>query len=346
VRVEPLAVTDGDAPLVAVAVSERPLERALADFYRSLLMIAVAATAAALLVAALLARRLAAPVEHTARAAGRVAAGDLDTRIAPAGSTETRALAESFNHMTRELAADRQRLIQAERLAAWRDVARRLAHEIGNALSPIQLSIDSLRRTRSSSPERLPQVLEQSVPIVGEEVERLRRLVREFSAFARSPALRPRTADVDALVAEVTTLARAGCPRIELDAGTPAGTAEIDADAVRGALSNLLKNATEAAGDGGRVVVRTGGDRDTFTVEVTDDGPGVPPEEQERIFLPYVTHRDGGTGLGLAIVMRTASEHGGRVELESEPGRGATFRLVLPRVAAGAPAVAGDTPPA
>ncbi len=331
------AAPPATAVQIAVAISEAPLARALNDFHRSMLLVALGGIIVALLLATLLARRFAAPLEFTARAASQVAGGALDTQVEPRGSQETRLLAVSFNQMTAQLKTDREQLIQAERLGAWREVARRLAHEIGNALSPIQLSIDSIRRSHDQQPERLATVLSSSIRIIGEETERLRRLVREFSDFARAPAPRPQPTDVDQLVATVVDLERTSFPALalELCATAPAGRAEIDTDAVRGALINLIHNAAQATDGHGQVQVAATGTPTEVVITVTDDGPGIAPAEQERIFSPYVSNRQGGTGLGLAIVQRTATEHGGRVAVDSIVGQGCTFRLTLPRTWSG-----------
>jgi len=301
--------------------------------FATLLLAAVAA-------AALLGRRLAAretgPIEALRAAAARVAAGDLSARVGAGGTGEVGQLVRDFDAMTEELAHGRARLAAAERVAAWREVARALAHELKNPLTPIAMSVELLRDARSR-PD-FAEILDESTRAIGEEVRRLRRIVDEFSRFARlpAPALRPESpAD---LVQALLALFPAPPPGVRLERSVEAGLPPVlaDRDQVLQVLHNLLKNALEALPGGGTVRLTARRDGAAVAFAVADTGPGVPPEDQARIFQPYVTTKAGGTGLGLAIAERIAQEHGGRLELQSQPGDGATFTLRLP--------AAGDAP--
>jgi signal transduction histidine kinase len=228
------------------------------------------------------------------------------------------------------LAQGRERLAVAERVAAWRDVARALAHELKNPLTPIAMSVELLRDARGRP--GFEEVLDESTRAIGEEVRRLRRIVDEFSRFARMPA--PALAEVPAgeLAQSLLALFPAAPPGVtlvrELAPDLPALRA--DRDQLLQVLHNLVKNALEAMPEGGTLTLRARRDGEAVRFEVADTGPGLAPELQARIFEPWVTTKPGGTGLGLAIAARIVEEHGGRIEVASRPGKGATFTVRLP----------------
>lgn len=313
----------------------------------------VLAAFAALLVAAvgaaaLLGRRLAAretgPIEALRAAAARVAAGDLTARVGAAAAGEIGELVRDFDGMTAELAAGRSRLAAAERVAAWREVARALAHELKNPLTPIAMSVELLRDARAR-PD-FPEILDESTRAIGEEVRRLRRIVDEFSRFARLPAPAPQPERPEELVQALLALFPVAPPGVsllrEVEPGLPPVRA--DRDQVLQVLHNLVKNALEAMPSGGTVRLSARRDGEAVAFAVADSGPGVPPEDRARIFQPYVTTKAGGTGLGLAIAERIAQEHGGRLELTSPPAGGATFTLRLPVATAADPVSAPASP--
>jgi signal transduction histidine kinase len=165
----------------------------------------------------------------------------------------------------------------------------------------------------------------------------LRRIVDEFAEFARMPRPEPRPTDVNAVVEKVLALHRAGAGAVRLETALSPGLPAIaaDPDLLARALGNLVRNALEAMPQGGTLNVRTAARDGTVRVEVEDDGPGITEEQRTRLFVPYFTTKKGGTGLGLAIVQGIVSDHGGRVEVQSAPGAGTTFTLILP--APGAP---------
>ncbi len=341
-RVATVALPGGpaDRPMVlGVAQSEATLNRALADQRRALWPVALATGLGSMALGALLARRMTQPLERTARAARQVAAGNLTVELPAGGGAEHQALADAFNQMTRDLRRDRERLVQAERVAAWREVAHKIAHEIANVLSPIGLAVDAIGRVARQRPDELERTIESSNQIVTAEIARLGRLVREFKTFAREPSLRPRPMDVAALVDDVVALERESVAQLahgaELvaDVSPTAGIATLDADAMRGALINLIQNAALALSEAGagRIVVAAEGRAHDIDLIVRDNGPGFPAELRGRLLTPYVTTRPEGSGLGLAIVLRTAIEHGGDVQLVDGLDGGAGVRLRLPR---------------
>ena len=290
--------------------------------------------AAASLAAALLGRRLAAretaPLEALRAAAARVAAGDLDARVGLSAAGEVGELVRAFDAMTVDLALGRERLAVAERVAAWRDVARALAHELKNPLTPIAMSVELLRDSRGKP--GFEEVLDESTRAIGEEVRRLRRIVDEFSRFARmpSPALAPLPAGE--LAAGLLALFPAAPPGITLvrQVAPDLPLLRADRDQLLQVLHNLVKNALEAMPSGGTLTLRAARDGEAVIFEVADTGSGIPAELQPRIFEPWVTTKPGGTGLGLAIAARIVEEHGGRIEV-ADDGPGIPADL-LPRI--------------
>ena len=289
-------------------------------------------------------RRVARRVRDLSEAARRVGRGDLSVRLPPRGTDEIAELTEAFNRMVEDLRESRRRVEYLQRIGGWQQFARRLAHEIKNPLTPIQLAVQELQHAwAKEDAAQFEPVLREASHIIEEEVETLRRLVGEFSAFARLPRARLEAADLRALLEELPRAAsaaahEAGLPaealRVELQLGEAPLVTRFDAVMLRRALANLVRNAVEAVAERGGGTVRIDArelGRDIL-IEVADDGPGIPPEARERIFEPYFTSKDhrGGTGLGLAIVKKVVLEHGGEVDVGEAPEGGALFRVRLP----------------
>jgi nitrogen fixation/metabolism regulation signal transduction histidine kinase len=230
-------------------------------------------------------------------------------------------------------------LLQAQREAAWGEVARRLAHEIKNPLTPIQLSAERMRRKLLAGlSEQDAQVLDRGTHTIVQQVETMKRMVNAFSEYARSPAMQVTPVDLNQLVGEVAELYRAQAGTVAIRTELDPALGELDADRgrLRQILNNLVTNSLEAL-DGAadpRIEIRTeaaGGDSEPGVVlTVSDNGPGIPRELLARIFEPYVTSKPRGTGLGLAIVKRIVEEHGGRIDAENLPEGGARLRVMLP----------------
>jgi len=285
---------------------------------------------AAVALAGWAARGVARPLEELAAATRAVAAGDLSVRVVPRGSRELRSLMAAFNGMVADLARQRRVLARLEKLAAWRGMARVLAHEIKNPLTPILLAVQQATRSYRGDDARFAAVLRECEAIVTEEVEGLRELVSQFSAFARLPEPVPRDEDLRPLLDE---LVRLYGERLSVAAADGPRPARCDPAALRRALVNLVDNGLQAcarAGQPERVRVTVARDDEAVRIAVADAGDGVPPDLRERIFEPDFSTRRDGMGLGLAIADGIVRGHGGRIDLDSEPGRGSVFTIVLP----------------
>ncbi len=282
------------------------------------------------------ASRVTRPLRALASSVREVAVGKWDTRATVSSSDEVGQLARDFNGMTEQLVEQRDRMIQAERVAAWRELARRLAHELKNPLFPLQITIENLQRARESSPEQFDEVFRESTTTLLAELGHLKTIIGRFSDFAKMPAPQLEPVDVNQVVRQVVQLFEAQLQgpdrppietRLQLDANLSAVPA--DPDQLRRALSNLVLNALDAMPQGGALSIRTSGYEGKVAVEVADTGEGLTPEECDRLFTPYYTTKQHGTGLGLAIVQSVVSDHKGTITVHSEPGKGTTFRIEL-----------------
>jgi nitrogen fixation/metabolism regulation signal transduction histidine kinase len=222
-------------------------------------------------------------------------------------------------------------------VAAWREMARRLAHELKNPLFPIQVSIETLRRAAeqehvAESSRAFSTLFEESSDTILEELRLLRGIIDEFSAFARLPRPRFAATDVNEVVQQVLALhrARAGNVEIGVDLALDLPPIPADRDLLAHALGNLVANALDAMPEGGSLRVETTRGADGVTVAVADSGPGIGEDQRARLFTPYFTTKKGGTGLGLSIAQSIVSDHGGRIDVRTAPGEGTTFRLFLP----------------
>jgi len=283
------------------------------------------------------ASRVTRPVGQLAEAAREVAAGNWNTRVSVNSTDELGALAESFNGMTGELLRQREQLVRAERVAAWRELARRLAHELKNPLFPLQLTVENLVRAREQSPEQFDEVFRESSSTLLAEIANLKTIISRFSEFSRMPQPQLHPTQLNEIVQNVARLLQAQLRslehapiecRLELAEGLPPIAA--DAELLHRALSNLALNAMDAMPQGGTLSLRTRQNGERVTVEIADTGTGLTAEECDRVFTPYYTSKAHGTGLGLAIVQSVVSDHGGTITVRSEPGHGTTFIIELP----------------
>jgi two-component system, NtrC family, nitrogen regulation sensor histidine kinase NtrY len=277
--------------------------------------------------------RITRPVHELAAAAGEVAEGNWNARVGIRSSDEIGELGAAFNQMTRQLSEQRERLVQSERVAAWRELARRLAHELKNPLFPLQITVENMQRARDRYPDQFDEVFREGASTLLAELANLKTIINRFSDFSKMPPPQRQSTDVNETVRGVMKLFEAQLAgqrvtaRVMLDEGLP--RVEADPAQLHRALQNLVLNALDAMPSGGVLTVRTGRSDGSVRLEISDTGSGLTKEECERLFTPYYTTKQHGTGLGLAIVQSVVSDHGGRITVESEPGRGATFRIEL-----------------
>jgi signal transduction histidine kinase len=334
----PLTGRDGDLLGVLLVGSSRQNLIQMLDFIRSLaLMVGGGVILLGLILGWWISARVTRPIEKLAAGAREVAAGHWEARVSVRSRDEIGQLAEAFNEMTRQLSEQRERLVQTERVAAWRELAKRLAHELKNPLFPLQLTVENLQRAREQTSEQFDEIFFESTATLRAELENLKAIVIRFSDFAKMPPPEFEPVDLNELVRSAVKLfepqlAPVGRPPItpELYLDESAPRPQADRTLLRRALENLILNSLDAMPAGGTLTVRTAQRNGAVRLEVTDTGEGLTPEECARLFTPYYTTKRHGTGLGLAIVQSVVSDHAGRIEVESAPGAGATFRIELP----------------
>ncbi|HEX3597140.1 MAG TPA: ATP-binding protein [Polyangiaceae bacterium] len=298
-------------------------------------------------VGVLLARSVTGRIARLADATRRVGAGDLTTRVAESSDDEVGDLARAFNRMLAEIETTRARIEYLQRIGAWQEMARRLAHEIKNPLTPIQLAVEEIHERYAGEDKSYRRLLDATLEVVEAEVGTLRRLVGEFSDFARLPQAILAPGDLasflreqasQTLLAEEPSEGREGAPSpritIAFDIPDKPASVNLDKQMLRRALINLIRNSAQAIRDQsrseGKVRVSLHRSGDFWAIDVDDDGPGIPAESRERIFDPYVTTKHDGTGLGLAIVKKVVVEHGGIITALESPMGGARVRVTIP----------------
>jgi len=289
-----------------------------------------------ILVSLLLAERITSPIAHLEDATRRVAEGDFSFRILTRSRDELAALVDSFNAMIAELERSRRKLLQAERITAWQEIAQRLAHEIRNPLTPIKLSAQRLLKKYGEKTTDFEKVLQPAVASIITEVDNLETMLREFGNFAKLPLPQPAPVPLRALLDEVGDVYRHLSATVHLELSEVPDTlvVSVDRDQMKRVFANLFTNAIHAMPEGGTLSVRADAvkkaQKGYCRIAVRDTGVGIPEADIERIFDPYFTTRKGGTGLGLAIVRRIVFDHGGNVWAESDGSRGTTFFIDLP----------------
>jgi two-component system, NtrC family, nitrogen regulation sensor histidine kinase NtrY len=326
----------GDVATVRLTFSQADLVATRSEVLRAFLGFAGVGLLLSIVLGFMVSRRITRPVEALTDAAQKIASGTPGVKVESQGASgELKGLIESFNHMTGDLKDATDKLVASERIAAWQEVARRLAHEIKNPLTPIRMSLETLLAASSRGPldDRFKGLFTESARAVLEEVDRLKRIVDEFSQFARLPRPELAVHDLADVVQPVMALytAHDGIGfSLALEKG---GLVSIDRDQLTQVLVNLVKNAEEAmVGRAGAIHVRIKAGDEQVVLEVEDEGPGIPAELKARLFEPYVTTKPQGTGLGLAIALRIIQEHGGQLDVTDGQAGGALFRISLPRV--------------
>ncbi len=303
----------------------------------------------AMAVGMVLSRRVTRRVADLAEATERVGAGDLTVEVPTDAKDEVGELTRAFNAMVRDIRESRGRIEYLQRIGAWQEFARRLAHEIKNPLTPIQLAVQEVHQAYRGEDEAYRRKLEDARAIVEEEVATLRRLVGDFSSFAKLPQVELAPADLGDFLNDLERSIAAipegeahladtdDVPKVEVRTELPSEPlpVRIDSMMLKSCVDNLVRNAVQAvrrshSDGGGLVVVSAARDLGHAVLEVRDDGPGVPPESRQRVFDPYYTTRADGTGLGLAIVKKVVLEHGGEIECGEADEGGAVFRIRIP----------------
>ncbi|MEO7648917.1 MAG: ATP-binding protein [Bryobacteraceae bacterium] len=334
VQAIPLPGADKDLLGVLLVASSRRDLAALQKLIRTLgLSVGSAGVLVGLLLAWWATARVTRPVHQLAAAAREVAHGNWNTHVPPGSRDEIGDLARAFNEMTRQLLDQREKLVQSERVAAWRELARRLAHELKNPLFPLQITVENMQRARSQYPEQFDEVFREGTSTLLAELTNLKTIIGRFSDFARMPPPDRNPMDLNAAVREVTQLFRAQflSAGVKLEEYLEETLPFINADAGQWsrALRNIVLNAMDAMPAGGVLKIRTEAHDGLVRLEIADTGSGLTKEECERLFTPYYTTKQHGTGLGLAIVQSVVSDHGGRISVESEVGKGTRFRVEL-----------------
>lgn len=279
----------------------------------------------------ILANRLSRPLRELSLAAQVIGKGNLDVQLTPQSSDEVGNLVQSFNEMTKELRVSREDLARAERELAWKEMAKQVAHEIKNPLTPIKLSIQHLTQAYKDGAKDFGQVLQRVSNTVIEQIEVLTRIASEFSNFARMPARKFERVDVKELLQETVTLF-GGVRGIEFRtkfSETPA-ILIADRDELRRVFINVIRNSVQALEKGGTITVEMGISNQICTVSISDTGSGIPQELQAKVFQPNFSTKTDGMGLGLAIAQKVIEDLNGTVALRSEVGKGTTVEMRIP----------------
>jgi len=303
------------------------LRQSLEDsFFYPFVIIYAVCLAIALALALLMAERLADPIRRLVRGTSEVAAGDWNYRLDIRAGGETGRLVDAFNEMVARLDTQHRRLADMEKMATWREMARHLAHEIKNPLLPIRLTIEELRDMYQGDDPRFKEMLEDSTRIVGDELDSLQKLVKEFSSFARMPDMTPVPGSLEQLTRDVARL----YPGIDVSIESAGGPPEFpfDPDQIRRVLVNLFDNAASVGAT--RIDLSLGEAGGEAVLTFADNGPGIGADNLGRIFDPYFTTREEGTGLGLAMTKKIVLLHGGSIIATNREGAGVTFEVRLP----------------
>ena len=277
----------------------------------------------------ILSRGISNPIMKLVQGTQEVARGNLEHRVNVEAKDEIKLLVDSFNSMIDEVIESREKLKRTERIAAWRDAARKLAHEIKNPLTPIQLSMYRLKRNIGS--ERFPELFDECYNMITQEVDGLRRMVEAFSQFAKMPKPQPQRCDINSLIHDVLA-AYQGIPEtIQIKtAFAELPQIVVDEKQLRQVLHNLIQNSVDAMPEGGELSLQTQIEFDCLKITVQDSGHGMSEKTQRDMFTPYFTTKEKGTGLGLAIVQQIVQEHEGSITVESEEGIGTKIVLSFP----------------
>jgi nitrogen fixation/metabolism regulation signal transduction histidine kinase len=313
--------------LVAATTKDRDLQRG----YRLYYMLAAALFwLVSLTLLVYLAHRVSRPIQQLTAGLTELASGDLNARVETQRDDEIGRAIHAFNRMAGKLQESTERLVYLRQLASWQTLARKMAHEVKNSLTPIRLTVEEML-ARYDDADR--GFMEQATQIVVDEVEALERRVRAFSQFAAEPPLVPSAVDVNSILEERIAFLKTGHPEVAYDCRLADGIPPVmaDQDLIKGILTNLLENAADAAGDGGHILGVTATEEDgRVAIEVHDSGPGLSDQARASLFQPTISFKKRGMGLGLSIARKSALLSGGDIIVVKGELGGAGFRVLLP----------------
>jgi two-component system nitrogen regulation sensor histidine kinase NtrY len=284
-----------------------------------------------LVLGSVFANQISKPVRRLTEATQRVGEGELDYRITSGRTDEFGKLEDAFNEMTKEIQQKREDLIKYEKELAWKEMAKQVAHEIKNPLTPIKLAIQHLWQAHKDGVNNFSDILKHSVEMVNEQIETLNRIASEFSIFARMPERKLAAYNVsDVLQESVQLFSKYENVEIKLDVADTGLIINADNEELRRAFINILRNSIQAMNERGVITISAKVVDKNVRVEISDDGPGIPEEIKDRIFEPNFSTKTDGMGLGLAIVKKTIDDLNGKIIFSSEKGKGTTFIVQIP----------------
>jgi len=326
-------VYNGARTQITGLVSTLESDKAILGLKITSALIALLGLLLAILLGTLWSSQVSKPVEELADFSRKVAEGDWDEPLKLHSVKELETLVTALDRMRQDLKTYRERLVVTERHAAWSQMARKVAHEVKNPLTPIAVSIADLKRSYEQQRPDFPKILDQAVKTIGEEVDRLKHMLQEFSEFGRLPAPQFQTCRINDLFTDLNTLYTKDVQqhRLVLSSTDANATFNADPSQLRQALVNLLQNALEAVDGNGHVTVAATTTPNDIQIAVSDNGPGLTQEQTQKLFSPGFTTKQTGSGLGLVMVEKIVSDHHGAIDVNSQPGHGTTFTLRLPR---------------
>jgi nitrogen fixation/metabolism regulation signal transduction histidine kinase len=315
-----------DARRAVEEANERDLRRGIKRTY---IVLAAAIWLVSLALLVYLAHRISRPIQELTTGLGKLAAGDLNARVEARRDDEIGRAIGAFNNMAARLQESTERLVYLRQLASWQTLARKMAHEVKNSLTPIRLTVEEML-VRYDDADR--GFMEQATQIVVDEIETLERRIRAFSQFATEPPVQPGEVDVNGLLQERIAFLKTAHPEVAYDCrlADSAPPVVADQDLLKGILTNLLENAAEAAGEGGRILGVTASDGGRVSIEVHDSGPGLSEQARSSLFQPTISFKKRGMGLGLSIARKSALLNGGDIIVVKGELGGAGFRVLLP----------------
>ena len=323
--------------VLLVGSSRRPLIELQRQIVSAAMLVGGIGVLVAVLASLWFGARVTRPVVSLAEAARRVAAGDLNAKVEIESRDELGELAASFNRMTEDLVQQKDRTVQAERVAAWRELARRLAHELKNPLFPLQVTVENLVRAKQKSPEIFEEVFQEGTATLLAEINNLKTIIGRFSEFSRMPQPQRRPTQVNDVVRSVLSVFQAQLQEKNQHCRCAPNWLTLCQKFQPTPICCIVRyriwcsTRSTPCREGGTLAINTAALGDRIEVSVSDTGSGLTQEECGRLFTPYYTTKQHGTGLGLAIVQSVVSDHGGKISVDSAKDKGTTFRIELPR---------------